>query len=146
MFQRKRIPDLAWFPIVFILLLPGACTTGPFATALPAGTDAYRASPEASQPAAGICASFKEEIIRVAIRAWPDGVPEPRCIKVRTDQKLVIANGTGKPIEFRLGKFYALIEPGGSYAIDVPFGEYLAPGAHSLHVQPYGGPEIFFEG
>ena len=145
MFQPKRIPDLAWFPIVFILLLPGACSPGTAATAVPIVTAAYRATPESEQPAAGICVSFKEETIRVEIRAWPDGVPEPRCIKVRAEQKLVIANGAAEPIEFRLGEFSATIEPGGSYVTAVPFGEFLAPGAHSLHIIPFGGPEIFFE-
>ena len=107
-------------------------------------TASYRATPKADSPAAGICASFKEETIRIEIRAWPDGVPDPRCIAVRAEQKLFLLNSAPEPSVFLLGVFHGTIEPGESFAIDRTFGEYLLPGMHSMHIRPYGGPEIFF--
>jgi hypothetical protein len=144
--STRRISPRAIFPAVLFFLWLGACTPESSAAAPSPREDPYRATPEAEQPAAGICASFKEETIRVEIRAWPDNVPEPRCIRVRAEQKMIIVNNAGEAIAFRLGRYQARIEPGGSFTIDIPFGDYLAPGAHSLHIQPYGGPEIFFEG
>jgi hypothetical protein len=124
--------------LMFTLLracAPRSSTSAPTAT-----PDAYRAL-----PAAGICASFPEETVRVTIRAWPDNIPDPRCIRVRAGQTLTILYQSGEPIEFRLGRFQDVIPPAGSHSIDIPFGDYLAPGAHSLHIEPFGGPEIFFE-
>jgi hypothetical protein len=126
------------------VLLLAACSTGAVQTTA-ATADAYRATPEADSPAAGICASFKEATIRIVIRAWPGNVPDPRCIRVRTDQNLVIQNDTATAITFTLGRFHATLEPGEAYTIEPAVGEYLTPGAHSLHIEPYGGPEIFFE-
>jgi hypothetical protein len=98
--------------------------------------------PSAPQPVAGICAAFEEETVRVEIQARPDNVPDPRCIRVRADQKLTISNRSGEPIEFHLGKFHAVIEPGGSNRIGFAFGDYLAPGAHSLHVEVFEGRTV----
>jgi hypothetical protein len=129
-----------------VMLFPAGCA--PKAVKTPAATatvDAYRATPEADSPAAGICASFAEATIRIAIRAWTDNIPDPRCIKVRADQNLTLHNSAPQAITFQLGKYHAVIEPGASYTIELAFGYYLAPGVHSLHIQPYGGPEIFFD-
>jgi hypothetical protein len=108
--------------------------------------EASRATPEADTPAAGICASFKEQTIRIEIRAWPDGVPDPRCIEVRAEQTMILRNSAAGPIEFALGRLRGTIAPGDSFAAGLTFGEYLLPGAHSLHILPYGGPEIYFKG
>ena len=144
--------SLLWFTAAAVMLCLAACApaattaTAPVSTKAPAETaEEYRATPEAEFPAAGICASFKEETIRVEIRAWPGNVPDPRCIQVRAEQNLVIQNSAPAAITFRLGTFHATIEPGGSYPIAQPFGEYLLPGAHSLRIEPYGGPEIYFD-
>jgi hypothetical protein len=93
-------------------------------------------------PAAGICASVEGPTVRVEIFDRPDGVPQPRCIAVRADQTLVLINRAPERIEFALGRFRSTVEPGGSFAIDLPFGSFLAPGVHSLHIAPHGGPEI----
>ncbi len=142
----RRLSIFPFYMTFLIFPLLSACAPKDSATTSSPSADFTRATPEAEQPAAGICASFTEETIRVEIRAWPDNVPEPRCIKVRAEQKMILSNQTGEPIEFRLGRFHAIIETGGSFAIDIPFSDYLAPGVHSLHVQPYSGPEIFFMG
>jgi hypothetical protein len=135
-------------------VLPAAIAVTIFSGCLPAvvpdvpadatATDSYRATPEADSPAAGICASFNEEVIRIEIRAWPDGVPDPRCIEVRADQKMILANSAPEPVEFLLGRYSATVDPGDAFTVEFPFGDYLLPGAHSLHVFPYGGPEIYF--
>jgi hypothetical protein len=128
------------------ILLAACSPAAAVSTGAPAVTaDEYRATPEGDFPVAGICASFKEKKILLAIRAWPDNVPDPRCIAVRADQNLIIRNSAPEAIAFRLGKFRATVEPGESFSIEAAFGEYLLPGAHSLHIEPYGGPEIYFE-
>jgi hypothetical protein len=128
------------------VLLAGCSPAAAAGTETPAAImGAYRATPVADFPAAGICASFKEETIRVEIRAWPDNVPDPRCIQVRADQNLIIRNSAPAAITFRLGMFHATIDPGSAYTIRQAFGEFLLPGAHSLHIEPYGGPEVYYE-
>jgi hypothetical protein len=139
-----RVFQMVKSAAIAVMLLAACTPRAVQTTAVTATMDAYRATPEADSPAAGICASFKEPTIRVVIQAWPGNVPDPRCIRVRADQNLVIENATAAAITFRLGRFAATIEPGETYAIEPAFGEYLAPGAHSLHIEPYGGPEIFF--
>ncbi|MFN2300174.1 MAG: hypothetical protein ACK2UB_15120 [Anaerolineales bacterium] len=123
-------------PAVMVLLL-GACSSPT--------VDTYRATPEADSPAAGVCATFAGETIRVEIFDWTDGVPQPRCIAVRPDQKLVLINQSPEQITFRLGRFHGAIESGESTILDLPFGEFLDRGVHSLHITPHGGPEIFLQ-
>ncbi len=137
--------DFGTFTAV-VVLLAGCSPAAEAGTETPAAMmEAYRATPESEFPAAGICASFNEETIQVEIRAWPDNVPDPRCIQVRAEQNLVIRNSAPAATTFRLGMFHATIEPGSSFTIRQAFGEYLLPGAHSLHIEPYGGPEIYYK-
>ena len=100
------------------------------------------ATPYALQPAAGICASFAGEIVKVTLYA---DVPDPRCSKVRPDQKLSVINETQKRLVVSIGSFTASLEPGAETLFDTPFGEYLAPGVHQLLVSPCCGPEIWLE-
>jgi hypothetical protein len=104
--------------------------------------ESYRATPVADSPAAGICASFEGDQVEVQI--YPD-VADPRCVKVRANQKLTLHNQTSKPVEFTLGQFNARIEPGQAYTVDRPFGAYLAPGVHLVLALPYSGPELWLE-
>ncbi|MBN2085433.1 MAG: hypothetical protein JW748_09425 [Anaerolineales bacterium] len=141
-----RDPNLHFVIAAAFVLLAGCSPAATTQAEAPTSTaDAYRATPEGDFPAAGICASYNEETIRVEIREWPGNVPDPRCIQVRAEQNLIIRNSAPEAITFMLGMFRATIEPGNSHAIKTVFGEYLLPGAHSLHVEPYGGPEIYFE-
>ncbi len=100
------------------------------------------ATPYAQEPAAGICASFEGEIVEVTLN--PD-VPDPRCSKVRPDQKLSVFNKTQNTLEVSIGGFTARLEPGAETRFDTPFGEYLAPGVHQLLVSPCCGPELWLE-
>jgi len=101
------------------------------------------ATPYAQEPAAGICASFEGEMVVVTLN--PD-VPDPRCSKVRPDQKLSVINKTQNTLEVSIGRFTASLEPGAETKFDTPFGEYLAPGVHQLLVSPCCGPELWLEG
>ena len=148
--MRRRLFGIVEIPVLFTASVTIACLAGCSPSAAPnppspaATADTYRATPEADSPAAGICASFKEETVRIEIRAWPDGVPDPRCVEVRAEQKLLLVNSAPEPIEFTLGRFHEILSPGETFTAELAFGEYLMPGAHSLHIAPYGGPEIFF--
>lgn len=144
----KCFPGAATAAVIAAVAVAGCLTAGcsaPVAAGeqTAAAGDSYRATPEADSPAAGVCATYAEETIRVEIFDWPDGVPQPRCIAVRPYQKLVLINRAPERITFRLGRFYGAIEPGESEVFDMPFGEYLDQGVHSLHITPHGGPEIF---
>jgi hypothetical protein len=55
----------------------------------------------------------------------------------------VLINRATERISFMLGRFHGAVEPGESEVIDMPFGEYLDQDAHSLHITPHGGPEIY---
>jgi len=101
------------------------------------------ATPYAQQPAAGICASFEGEVVTVTL--YPD-VPDPRCSKVRPDQKLSVINKTKNTLEVTIGSFTVSLEPGAETLFDTPFGEYLAPGVHQVLVSPCCGAELWLEG
>lgn len=101
------------------------------------------ATPYAQEPAAGICASFEGEMVVVTLN--PD-IPDPRCSKVRQDQKLRVINKTQNTLEVSIGSFTASLEPGAETIFDTPFGEYLASGVHQLQVSPCCGPELWLEG
>jgi hypothetical protein len=101
------------------------------------------ATPYAQSPAAGLCASFEGETVVVSI--YPD-IPDPRCVKVRADQKLTVVNRTQNTLEVSLGSFTASLDPNAESSSDTPFGEYLAPGVHQLQVTPCCSPELILEG
>jgi len=99
------------------------------------------ATPVADSPAAGICASFDGLIVTVQILP---GMPDPRCVQVRAEQQLSIANGTEETIEVGLGPFSAQLTPGQEYRITTPFEAYLGPGVHVVNVTPCCGGEIVY--
>ena len=142
--RKTDFPGYAAAVAAVVALWTAGCST-PAAADRPvaAASDSYRATAEADSPAAGICAAYAEETVRVEIFDWPDGVPQPRCVGVRPDQKLLLVNRAPDRIEFLLGRYHAVLGPDESFAVDLPFEAYLAPGVHSLHIAPHGGPEIF---
>jgi hypothetical protein len=101
------------------------------------------ATPYAQEPATGICASFEGEVVTVTLN--PD-IPDPRCSKVRLDQKLNVINRTQNTLEISIGSFTSSLEPGAETLFDTPFGEYLPPGVHQLLVSPCCGAELWLEG
>jgi hypothetical protein len=100
------------------------------------------ATPYAQSPAAGICASFEGEIVKVTLN--PD-IPDPRCSKVRANQKLEVANHTQNTLQVSIGSFEASLEPGAEVLFDIPFGDYLETGVHQLQVDPCCGAELWLE-
>ena len=101
------------------------------------------ATPYASEPAAGICASFEGEVVTVKINI---DTSDPRCTRVRADQELTVVNQTLTALQVSLGSFNTSLLPGADYSITVPFGDYLAPGVHQLQVSPCCSAELWLEG
>ena len=100
------------------------------------------ATPYAQSPAAGICASFEGGTVVVNIYA---DIPDPRCVKVRADQRLSVVNQTQNTLEISLGIYQASLAPGAETTFDAPFGTYLATGVHILQVSPCCGAELVLE-
>ena len=96
----------------------------------------------AQSPAAGICASFDGEMVVVTLN--PD-IPDPRCSKVRANQKLEVINHTQNTLEVSIGNFQASLIPGAEVVFDTPIGDYLETGVHQLQVKPCCGPELWLE-
>lgn len=121
--------------------MPPAPTSAPGmeATRLPV---IERSTPIAQSPAAGICPVMEGEIVTMNIN--PD-VPDPRCMVVRSEQRLQVVNGREEALTVSLGQAGAEIQPGDSYTFTDPFGDLLLPGVHALLVLPCCGGEIVLE-
>ena len=91
----------------------------------------------AETPASGICVPAKDDA-EVVITLNLD-TSTPRCMIVLPDQHLRIQNGPAATT-VTLGSAAATLEPGASVTFDQRFGDYLAPGVHTLQVSRYGGP------
>jgi type 1 fimbria pilin len=101
------------------------------------------ATPYALQPAAGICASFEGEMVTINLNI---DISDPRCSKVTADQKLTVINQTLSTLQVSIGSFNSNLLPGGTYTVDVPFGDYLEEGVHQLQVSPCCSAELWLEG
>jgi hypothetical protein len=104
---------------------------------------------ESPFPAAGVCGRYRGRVVTVA--AAPD-VPVPRCARVRPDQDLRVVNRTSqygqpaRPVVVRFaGRQPTTLQVGESVTYRKPFGNYLAPGVHSVHMSVFagGGAEIW---
>jgi hypothetical protein len=100
------------------------------------------ATPEAQEPAAGICGRAEGNLVIVTI--YPD-VPDPRCVIVDPDQMLKVVNSRDETIQVSLGRFEAVLDPGGDFSVCHPFGEYLAPGVHMIKVSPCCGASLWLQ-
>jgi hypothetical protein len=145
--MTKHINILMYLGIILMLGLSACNQAGvesPTAslTATTPKTTLSLATPYAQEPAAGICGSFEGEMVTVTLN--PD-IPDPRCSKVRPEQKLTVINQTQNTLQVSIGSFTTSLEPGTSTIIDTPFGEYLAQGVHQLQVTPCCGPELWLE-
>jgi len=146
--SKKRITLL--LAGYFLVLLLSACNqaglpSGPSPSAPPTldHTPANGlATPYAMQPAAGICATFDEQIVSITINT---DMPSPRCTVIRPDQTLRVINATSSTIRVSIGRYSLSILPGDDYSIDASFGEYLAEGVHLISVTPYFGAELWLE-
>lgn len=100
---------------------------------------AYRATPVAQSPAAGICGTWEGDVVTFTINT---DIPDPRCSAAFPRQTLRVVNGREEAIRARIGLFEAEIQPGGEHVFDVPLGEYLMPGVHVVEISPCCSPEL----
>jgi hypothetical protein len=92
--------------------------------------------PDATSPAAGICARAQGAVAMVRINV---DTPSPRCKVVRPKQRLEVVNTLGRSTIVRLARFTVRLAPRQALTIDQPFGTYLAPGVHDLAISAYAG-------
>jgi hypothetical protein len=92
--------------------------------------------PDASTPAAGICAHAQGAVARVQINI---DTPSPRCELVKPEQRLQVVNTLDRFTTVRLAHFAVRLAPRQALYIDQPFRTYLAPGVHLLAISAYGG-------
>lgn len=118
----------------------GTISTSPSSgSARPSTSSSSLAAPDATQPAAGsTCARTSQPVVTIEVR--PDASPPP-CVTVSAKQQLRVVNrsGTasqhGSPIVIIWADFPTRSVPAGAAtSYDRPFGQYLAPGVHDLHV------------
>jgi hypothetical protein len=81
-----------------------------------------------------------------------DGTPEPRCLRVRPEQRLEVVNTNGpsghpdKPVTVTWPPFRTrMLAPGQAIVYGENFRSYLATGDHELGLSRYDGegPEIW---
>jgi hypothetical protein len=100
--------------------------------------------PDADAPAAPTCAFQPGD--RVAFEIL-EGIPNPRCARALESQTVALSNATGERIGFDLGGGPVAVEPGTTWTVDHPVGEWLAPGVHRIAMPFYGGsgPELWVQ-
>jgi hypothetical protein len=145
-------------PIILItitLALLASCTAHPITPARPSAHPATPATmstplslstpalpsptlkpPDSTLPAAGICSTAQDTYAEVLIN--PD-TPAPRCQHIAANQRLRVINHTDHTAEVRLAGHTLTLPPQTEGMIDLPFGDYLAPGVHNLAISTYTG-------
>jgi hypothetical protein len=81
-------------------------------------------------PAAGICGGPPSS--GPATLEFRVDVPAPRCYRVIPTTYIRLVNQTQKTVDFELGAFRGSLEPGADDVSDLPAGEFLAMGVHSI--------------
>jgi hypothetical protein len=101
------------------------------------------AAPVSETPAAGICQPTEHEEVVITLAV---DTAIPRCVVITPEQHLRIQNGPAETT-VSLGAAAATLEPGESVTFDQRFGDYLAPGVHTLQVSLYGGsgPQLWLK-
>ena len=112
--------------------------SGTASTTVPPSTTTRRTlrPPDSETPAAGTCGSFSATVVEITINA---DIPSPRCVQVRPDQSLRVANASGETVEVSFAGRSATLADGASQAYPQAFGDYLAPGVHRVTASLYGG-------
>jgi hypothetical protein len=96
-------------------------------------------SADSQTPATGTCIEVSsDQTVSVAIGL--DNVPNPRCTKVTSNQKLNIINNSSNPIDITQASPKTSIQPGKSFEFPQTLGSFLAPGVHLI-----GGAEIWLQ-
>lgn len=132
-----------------LLLSAVACT---LITPLPEvpSTPFPLATPYSQQPAAGICAEAIGDDRAShpggeAVMRLEPGIPDPRCMIIRPDQRLRVVNQTGVDVAIALGPFSLPLPANGETVFGPTFGDYLMPGVHVLQVDPCCGGELWLK-
>lgn len=118
--------------------------TAPFSARInvvPVSAD-VKATPYADSPAAGICAEFEGEVVTMTVSP---GMPDPRCVIVKPDQRLHVVNNLETEVTAALGNLTTYIAPGGDHTFEKTFGEFLMPGVHNLNATPCCGGSIWLQ-
>jgi hypothetical protein len=118
------------------LVSPGPTGPPTVETTLP------RATPNSLEPAAGICTQAEGD---EAVMRLEPGIPDPRCMIVRGDQRLRVLNHTGGDVAIAIGPFSLPLPANGETVIGPPIGSYLLPGVHVLQVDPCCGGELWLK-
>lgn len=101
-----------------------------------------RATPFSNSPAAGICGEAQGDLATMTLLP---GIPDPRCLVVRPNQRLRVINRTEGTVEISLAGVTQTLKPEGSFTFTAEFGELLQPGVHGLMVEPCCGGEIWLK-
>jgi hypothetical protein len=109
-----------------------------------------RATPYASEPAAGICADATGAVgasppVGEVVMTLEPGIPDPRCMIVAAGQRLRVVNATGGDVNISLGPFSLPLPANAETVIGPAFGDYLMPGVHALQVDPCCGGEVWLQ-
>ncbi len=97
-------------------------------------------TPEAAEPAAGICERSAEASVMAAIvDLAAEGAPTPRCIQVVGEQTVGFANQTGVVVEAQLGPYRIMLQPNETVQLEASLGSFLALGAHNPQLWNDGG-------
>jgi hypothetical protein len=99
-------------------------------------TTATGARAESDFPASGVCVPKSAEP-EVAVVLGVD-TPSPRCVVVGPAQHLRIEN-EGAATTVTVAAVAATLGPGESVTLDRSFGDFLAPGVHTVQVERFGG-------
>jgi peptidoglycan hydrolase-like protein with peptidoglycan-binding domain len=102
----------------------------------PSGSRSAALAPaETAAPAAGICDTAAGSLVVITLGS---DAPSARCTVVAGDQRLRVVNGA-LAVTVWLADFRVDLDPDEQWTIAAPFGNYLAPGIHTIHVSIYGG-------
>lgn len=93
-------------------------------------------------PTAGICGSSNHATATVTYHL---DTPDPRCLKVKAEQSLIIANPTDQRLNVTYAGKQFSIEPKSNYKIDQTFGSYLQKGVHLIQFTPSSAADIWLQ-
>jgi hypothetical protein len=146
---NKQLRFLNTLALLTLSLLLVSCGSFSITTELqeedkePTANPIKLATPASMQPAAGICAEGQGEVVTMRVNPY---APDPRCLQVRSDQRLSVFNGLEVQLEISLGELTATIESGGEYTFEIPFGQIFLPGVHDLGTSSCCGGAIWLKG
>ncbi len=92
--------------------------------------------PDSELPASGICAG--PSAADPASVTFEAGLAAPRCLKVLPSTHLRFVNALDHAVQFELGSFSGTVQEGDEAVSELPVGQFLAPGVHTIMSTAYG--------